>query len=523
MHPIFGKTPPGFRLLAVAWVAAAALTWGQANHLLISEILYDAPTENSTTDTSEFIEIFNPTTTSVQLGDSTATGTTYFISDMSLEFYEVTTPGAVTGASGQFCYEFPHGTTLPPGGVIVISGSEATFAKDFFNNNMSSYYNLPGNPQFLGIAQMKKIHTFNSVNLSLTNGSSTGGNIDNVYLYSWDKSTNRVRDHDFVGYNNISSNYFWLQLGRPNPPYGPDGNTLKLANHAINPISGTAADTLSITRINQIELSEVTAAGNGFGGHDETTEDLTLTFQTLARSPGVVHANLTGGLTLFQPAQAVIVVSGTLKVGATITCSGTNSSGQIVSYLWDFVSVPQGSALTGLSNPTLPTATFVPDVDGTYEVELSLDDGVNGDVATATIVVSPNDPPVAIILGPAVTSTQAPATLDGSTSYDPDNSGPLSYQWSLTVKPANSTATLSATNTPTVDITPDKQGNYTVQLIVNDGIDDSAPTTFTFLAAASGSKDDRVCALSDEAPARPWTAVAAMVAVALIALKRRQA
>src|SRR5207245_3889912 len=64
--------------------------------------------------------------------------------------------------------------------------------------------------------------------------------------------------------------------------------------------------------------------------------------------------------------------------------------------------------------------------------------------------------------------------LDGSASSDVDGN-PLSYQWSLTTRPAGSLATLSDPTVVQPTLTLDKPGTYIAQLIVNDGIASSAP------------------------------------------------
>ena len=70
-------------------------------------------------------------------------------------------------------------------------------------------------------------------------------------------------------------------------------------------------------------------------------------------------------------------------------------------------------------------------------------------------------------------------TLDGSESFDNDTD-PLTYAWTLTsALPADSTATLSGSTTVHPTFTPDKPGDYVIQLIVNDGYGNSDPATVT--------------------------------------------
>jgi K319L-like, PKD domain len=69
-------------------------------------------------------------------------------------------------------------------------------------------------------------------------------------------------------------------------------------------------------------------------------------------------------------------------------------------------------------------------------------------------------------------------TLDGSGSTDSDGQ-PLTYQWSLLSKPANSAAVLSQPTSANPYFIADLAGNYVVQLIVNDGYLNSSPATVT--------------------------------------------
>ncbi len=67
-------------------------------------------------------------------------------------------------------------------------------------------------------------------------------------------------------------------------------------------------------------------------------------------------------------------------------------------------------------------------------------------------------------------------TLDGSASSDMDGDA-LTFAWTLVSQPPTSTATLSEATAVLPKITLDQPGDYVIQLIVNDGTDDSAPDT----------------------------------------------
>jgi uncharacterized repeat protein (TIGR01451 family) len=69
-------------------------------------------------------------------------------------------------------------------------------------------------------------------------------------------------------------------------------------------------------------------------------------------------------------------------------------------------------------------------------------------------------------------------TLDGSASTDVDGN-PLTYKWSFVSRPATSTAALSSTSVARPTFTVDQPGSFVLQLVVNDGQQDSAADTVT--------------------------------------------
>lgn len=167
-------------------------------------------------------------------------------------------------------------------------------------------------------------------------------------------------------------------------------------------------------------------------------------------------------------------------LGTGVTLDGSGSSdpdGDALTYAWSFVSVPAGSA-AALTGETTDSPTFAPDRKGAYVVQLIVSDGaVNSAPDTVTVTVG-NRAPVAdagtnqaVFIGTGV-------TLDGSASSDPDVD-PITYAWSFVSTPAGSAAALTGATTVNPTFTPDRKGDYVVQLIVNDGLVDSAPDTVT--------------------------------------------
>ena len=173
----------------------------------------------------------------------------------------------------------------------------------------------------------------------------------------------------------------------------------------------------------------------------------------------------------------------TVITGSAVQLDGSKSNDpdngpQPLSYLWSFVTKPAGSLLTNnaIVNRNMPNATFNPDVDGLYELRLTVSDGdLSSEDTVQMMATIPNVPPNAnagtdmtIHLGDA-------AVLNGSGSNDPDHGPqPLAYLWSFVAVPTGSQLTngaISGANTLSPSFTPDVVGTYVLELMVFDGID----------------------------------------------------
>ena len=170
----------------------------------------------------------------------------------------------------------------------------------------------------------------------------------------------------------------------------------------------------------------------------------------------------------------------TALVTGTVTLNGGGSSdvdGDTLTFAWAFLSRPAGSsaALVGASSVQ---PTFVVDRPGQYQVRLVVHDGVLSSVADVVEIQTVNSAPVANA-GPDQSGyVGQTVALDGSGSTDVDGN-PLAYVWSLTSRPAGSSAAIADPTAVMPSFSLDRAGVYVAQLIVNDGTVSSPADTVT--------------------------------------------
>lgn len=172
--------------------------------------------------------------------------------------------------------------------------------------------------------------------------------------------------------------------------------------------------------------------------------------------------------------------------GVPTTLDGTGTSDpdltedgepQPLEWIWHFSLVPNGSELTDTDIFSQGTAQpqIIPDVPGTYILQLKADDGIcTSEPEYVTVFASNgNGQPVAdagqsILLTPCSPSE---VVLDGTASFDTE-SATLQYQWSFTAVPDGSSLTdafIEGRFTATPSFNWDVPGVYTLQLLVDDG------------------------------------------------------
>ena len=164
--------------------------------------------------------------------------------------------------------------------------------------------------------------------------------------------------------------------------------------------------------------------------------------------------------------------------GEQVSLDGSGSSdanGDLLTYLWSFVSVPSGST-AALASSTTAKPSFKADLEGSYVVRLVVNDGTVDSVADTVTITASNSVPVANAGPDQSVIVGATVTLNGSGSSDA-NGDPLSYSWSFASVPSGSAAALSSSTTVNPSFTAGLSGTYVVSLVVNDGVTNSVADT----------------------------------------------
>ncbi|MBW2690877.1 MAG: hypothetical protein JRC99_13230, partial [Deltaproteobacteria bacterium] len=162
----------------------------------------------------------------------------------------------------------------------------------------------------------------------------------------------------------------------------------------------------------------------------------------------------------------------------TVTLDGSASSdvdGDPLSWFWSLITLPSGS-LARLDDELAVNPEFDADLAGQYVAQLTVSDGEDESDADTVVInaATPNTIPLANAGADQSQFVGNLITLDGSASSDADGD-PLTFNWSLVSIPATSTSNLDNEAIEKPVFVVDVPGTYIAQLIVNDGLANSAP------------------------------------------------
>ncbi len=159
--------------------------------------------------------------------------------------------------------------------------------------------------------------------------------------------------------------------------------------------------------------------------------------------------------------------------------------GNPLDYLWEFVSTPNGS-ITSLLTQDIENPTFNADIAGLYKISLTVYNGIESKSDEVEITVNDNSganpgtntAPVANAGNDFTVTVNNEINLNGTGSYDddPGDQAILTFSWSIVSGPDNYSAAVISFTLAEATFTPDMAGVYEISLTVNDGKDSHTDT-----------------------------------------------
>ncbi len=264
------------KFVVIICLLASAIGFADANHLLLTEICV-TPTGG------EFIEIYNPLGTTISLTD-------IYLCDVygdsaSVEyFYPQIVSGPLTYISTDFVVKFPNGSSIDPGGVQTIAMNGADFTTE---------YGIPPDFDLAGTGGTQMATPYNCYigsSAGLTNGDEL------VVLFLWDGVYDLCYDIDYAFWgDNLDRRVDKTGLSID----GPDGDTVPSVylNDTANAdqdgiATGGHSTGFTFQRVDMDEGTEILTGGNGTTGHDETSENLSVTWLQGDPTPGYLYTAL---------------------------------------------------------------------------------------------------------------------------------------------------------------------------------------------------------------------------------------
>ncbi len=263
--------------------------------------------------------------------------------------------------------------------------------------------------------------------------------------------------------------YLWTKVS------GPSGYTIANPSSATTLINNLVKGTYQF----QLKVTDNDGATN--------TDIIKITVNAAPNQPPVANAGADQVITL--PINSV-----------TLTGSGTDQDGTVVSYLWTKISGPSVYTFGDASSPSTSVTGLV---QGIYQFQLTVTDNdgaTSTDVIQITVNAAPNQPPTANAGNDqTITLPQNNAQLNG---YGTDEDGTIvSYTWIKISGPSGSTITNSSL--ATTPVTGLVKGVYQFELKVTDNSGATSTDIMEVIVNAAANQPPTANAGSDQSITLP--------------------
>jgi len=327
----------------------------------------------------EFIEIYNPGTSAVDLSDYYLTdvnrvATNQYYYNIGLGNPTQTTVGG--GAYVDFTSRFPDGFSIAPGDTIVVSvaGSTKFFASFGFNPDLELFEDgaapdaVPDMRWVFGDEENNSIINRTGGGAGQPSIPTLTNSAETVILYHFVTGENKVVDIDVFYWHDPSNDTTNLVFNKTGVTIGsysylPENGT------NINDAFGTENDFgNSYHRTDPTEGDQTPTGSNGVDGRDETSEDFTATFTSMPYAP----SKPSGGGPAPDPEKLLITQVCTKDVGAEFIeihnpgAVAVNMGGY---YLTDAVNTPASQFYWRIAEGSPTGATVGGGADGDFHAK----------------------------------------------------------------------------------------------------------------------------------------------------------
>ncbi len=256
-------------------------------------------TEISTLGTDqEYIEIYNPNTEAVDLGDYYLTDAIYAPGDQFYWRIAEGNPNPNTvggGAFSDFHSRFPDGFSIAAGDTFVISLPGSAVFIEYFGVNPDLEMYEDGAVAD-DVPDMRFIFG-DDIDNSIINRTGSGGgqpsqptltnSAETVILYHWIQGEDKVTDIDVFAWKDPSSTTTSIFFNKTGMTVGSHTYLPEVGTNVFDAF-GTQNDFgFSYHRTDATEGDQIPTGSNGVGGRDETSEDFNTTFAKMPYDPSV--------------------------------------------------------------------------------------------------------------------------------------------------------------------------------------------------------------------------------------------